>query len=231
MRKTATTGAASTAAMALLAGALSGCVLDTREGGPTTRAYEGKVYSTPTGLNARTPAFPRAYEPERGEFNRGAWRTGDVFVTGQPDAEALEELIEREGVTLIVSLRTPSEMDRLRDDENETPLDEAGFLRPYTVSHGVEYLELPIGGEDHPPTPAQTDAFAEALARHDTAALVKCSVGGRASQMWAAYLVRHKGFEINEARRHAMAMATTPSTMERLLDVEFEYDIKNRNSD
>ncbi|MGP1308953.1 MAG: fused DSP-PTPase phosphatase/NAD kinase-like protein, partial [Phycisphaerales bacterium] len=204
---------------------LGGCVLDTRDGGPTTKAYSQRVYSTPTGLNAERPLFPREYETPAGEFANGAWRAGDVFVTGQPDEPALKHLLEDEGVTLVVNLRTPSEMERM-EDADEDPFNEAAFIRPYTVEYGVEYVELPIGGEDNPPTPAQVDAFAEALARHESAALLKCASGGRSSQMWAAYLVRHKGFEVNEARRHAMAMSFSPSVMERLLDVEFEYDIK-----
>lgn len=219
-----TTGlACALAAVGLVSG---GCVFDTSDGGANSRAYEARSFSTPTGINAERPTFPRPYEPEVGAFENGAWVAGDVFLTGQPDAEALRALIEREGVTLIVNLRTHEEMQRLRTRE-EAPFDEAAFVRPYTVEYGVEYVELPMGGEEHPPTPAQVDAFAEALARHDAKALVKCGVGGRSSHLWAAYLVRHKGFEVEEARRHALAMAMTPSTMERLLGVEFEHRVKD----
>ncbi len=208
-------------------GGLTGCIFDTSDGGPNDAAYERRVYSTPTGINAERAQNPIVYEPEVGEFASGAWLAGDVFVTGQPDALALADLIEDEGVTLIVNLRTPAEMERLEKRE-ENPFDEAGFVRPYTVSYGVEYLELPIGGEDNPPTPAQVDAFAEALARHDQRALLKCASGGRSSQMWAAYLVRRWGMDVNEARRQAGMMNFGPSTMERLLGVEFEYEIKKQ---
>jgi protein tyrosine phosphatase (PTP) superfamily phosphohydrolase (DUF442 family) len=227
--KTATAAARVALACGALAtlGGLTGCVFDTSDGGPNNRAYESRVYSTPTGINAERVQFPVEYEPELGEFASGAWLAGDVFITGQPDALALEDLIVAEQVTLVVNLRTPAEMERLEKRE-ENPFDEAGFIRPFTVDFGVEYLELPIGGEDNPPTPAQVDAFAEALARHDTKALLKCGTGGRSSHMWAAYLVRHKGMDVNEARRQAGAMNFGPSTMERLLGVEFEYDIKKQ---
>lgn len=208
-------------------GVLGGCVWDTSDGGPNSRAFESRVHSTNTGLNAERPVFPTEFTDHEGTFNTGAWRVGDVFVSGQPDEAALRGLIENEGVTLIVNLRTPAEMERLRTAE-ENAFDEAAFVRPYTVSHGVEYLELPIGGEDYPPTPEQVDAFAEALARHESAALVKCAVGGRSSQMWAAYLVRRWGFDVNEAREHAGAMNFGPSTMERLLGEEFEYRVKGK---
>jgi protein tyrosine phosphatase (PTP) superfamily phosphohydrolase (DUF442 family) len=231
MNRTKTTTAAmarvalSCGALAVLGG-LTGCVWDTSDGGPNSKAYEGRVYSTPTGINAERVQFPVVYEPAIGEFANGAWRAGDVFITGQPDAAALADMIVEEQVTLVVNLRTPAEMERMEKRE-ENPFDEAGFIRPFTVDFGVEYLELPIGGEDNPPTPAQVDAFAEALARHETKALLKCGTGGRSSHMWAAYLVRHKGMSVNEARRQAGAMSFGPSTMERLLGVEFEYDIKD----
>ncbi len=219
-----------TAVMVSALGALTlsgGCIWDTSDGGPNSPEFERRVFSTNTGLNAERPIFPVALTDHEGEFNNGAWRAGNVFVTGQPDEAALRDMIENRGVTLLVNLRTPAEMERLRTDE-EAPFDEAAFVRPYTVDYGVEYLELPIGGEDYPPTPAQVDAFAEALARHESGALVKCTVGGRSSQMWAAYLVRRWGMDVNEAREHAMAMATTPSTMERLLGEEFEYRVKTK---
>jgi protein tyrosine phosphatase (PTP) superfamily phosphohydrolase (DUF442 family) len=215
-----------TAVMVSVCGVLGGCIFDTSDGGPNSKAYESRVYSTPTGINAERAQLPVVYEPEIGGFDNGAWLAGDVFITGQPDALALADLIEAEGVTLIVNLRTPAEMERMEKRE-ENPFDEAGFVRPYTVSYGVEYLELPIGGEDHPPTPAQVDAFAEALARHEQRALLKCASGGRSSQMWAAYLVRRWGMDVNEARRQAGMMSFGPSTMERLLGVEFEYQIKD----
>jgi protein tyrosine phosphatase (PTP) superfamily phosphohydrolase (DUF442 family) len=210
---------------AMGAGVLGGCIWDTSDGGPNSRAFESRVHSTNTGLNAERPIFPSEFTEHGGTFENGAWRVGDVFVTGQPDEAALRDLIENQGVTLLVNLRTPAEMERLRTAE-ENAFDEAAFVRPYTVSHGVEYLELPIGGEEHPPTPAQVDAFAEALARHESGALLKCTSAGRSSQMWAAYLVRRWGFDVNQAREHAMAMASTPSTMERLLGEEFEYRVK-----
>lgn len=218
--------AAGTVVCLALAAALGGCVFDTSDGGANSAAYEARAYSTKTGLNAERPVLPRPYEPASGTFENGAWLVGDVFVAGQPDEAALRDLIENEGVTLVVNLRTPREMERMRADA-ERPFDEAAFVRPYTVSHDVEYVDLPIGGEENPPTPSQVDAFAEALARHEHRALVKCSVGSRASQMWAAYLVRRWGCDVNEAVRQAEMMAMTPTTMERLLGEEFEYRVKN----
>lgn len=210
---------------AMVAGVLGGCIWDTSDGGANSRAFESRVFSTNTGLNAERAVFPTEFTDHEGRFANGAWRAGDVFVSGQPDEAALRGLIENHGVTLVVNLRTASEMERLRTDE-KAPFDEAAFMRPYTVSHGVEYLELPIGGEEHPPTPEQVDAFAEALARHEDAALLKCASANRASQMWAAYLVRRWGMDVNEARRHAGAMNFPPTIMEQLLGEEFEYRVK-----
>lgn len=213
-----------------LAGLVGGCVSDLEQ-----RGYRDgtRVRSTPAGLNAQRVQFPLKAEAPEGEFDRGAWRVGDVFITGQPTEAALRRMIEDEGVTLVVSVRTPSEMATVAKGREATDtqpardgFDEFAMMREYSVTHGVEFVHLPMGGEDHPPTPDQVDRFAEALARHSDAALVHCSVGGRASQLWAAYLVRHRGVELNEARRHGAAMNFGPSTMERLMGVEFEYGVK-----
>lgn len=214
----------------LAAGLAGGCISDLE---PRGFRDGTRVYSTPAGLNAQTLQWPQRAETLDGEFERGAWRVGDVYITGQPTEAALRRMIEERGVTLVVSVRTPAEMETVRKGREATEtqparagFDEFALMREYSASHGVEFLHLPMGGEDYPPTPDQVDAFAEALARHSGAALAHCSVGGRVSQLWAAYLVRHRGVELNEARRQAGMMNFGPSTMERLMGVEFEYGVK-----
>lgn len=217
----------------MAAGLAGGCISDLE---PRGFRDGTRVYSTPAGLNAQTLQWPQRAETLDGEFERGAWRVGEIYITGQPTEAALRRMIEERGVTLVVSVRTPSEMETVKKGREATEtqparagFDEFALMREYSVSHGVEFLHLPMGGEDYPPTPDQVDAFAEALARHSNGALAHCSVGGRVSQLWAAYLVRHRGVELNEARRQAGMMNFGPSTMERLMGVEFEYGVKKRD--
>lgn len=211
------------------AGLVGGCLSDLE---PRGFRDGTRVYSTPAGLNAQRVQWPQRAETLDGEFERGAWRVGDVYITGQPTEAALRRMIEERGVTLVVSVRTPSEMETVKKGREATEtqparagFDEFALMREYSVSHGVEFLHLPMGGEEHPPTPDQVDAFAEALARHSDAALAHCSVGGRVSQLWAAYLVRHRGVELNEARRQAGMMNFGPSTLERLLGVTVHWQV------
>lgn len=124
---------------------------------------------------------------------------GPAYVAGQPSEAALEKL-KAEGVTKVISLRTPQEME----NRSMVPYDEAAKARAL----GMSYVHIPLGlgGPDHAPTPEAVDAFAAALASADGKVLLHCTVGWRASHMWAAYLVRHRGYSLDEAIRHARAM-------------------------
>ena len=107
-------------------------------------------------------------------------------------------------VTLVVNLRTPEEME----NRERVPFDEAAVL----LELGIEYVWIPLGGEEHPYTPEAVATFAEALARHTGPVLLHCTVAWRASHLWAAYLVEFHGFSITEAygRGEAMGIGRTP---------------------
>ncbi|MBI1339965.1 hypothetical protein GC169_07120 [bacterium] len=124
---------------------------------------------------------------------------GPAYVAGQPSEAALEKL-KAEGVTKVISLRTPQEMDNRR----MVPFDEAAKAK----SLGMTYVNIPLGlgGPESPYTPEQVDAFAAALGTADGKVLLHCTVGWRASHMWAAYLVRHRGYTLEDAIANARAM-------------------------
>ena len=154
---------------------------------------------------------PDALPHEVGGFEgeiRGLWRDGRVFVAGQPDEAALDRF-RKLGVTAVVNLRTPDEMN----DRERVPFDEAAVVG----SLGMEYVHIPLGGDAHPYTPEAVDRFAEVLERHDGLVLLHCTVAWRASYMWTAYLIREQGFGLAAAMARGEAMAIGDLPIEGLL--------------
>lgn len=147
-------------------------------------------------------------------FRSRIHREGRVYIGGQPSRDALLELPAR-GVTCVVNLRTPGEMD----DRERVPFDEAALAD----SLGVEYVHIPLGGDEHPYTPAAVAAFADALARHPGPVLLHCTVAWRASHLWAAYLVRHEGVPVADAYRRGELMGIGVTPFAKFLDEELLF--------
>ncbi len=147
-------------------------------------------------------------------FQGSIHRDGRVFIGGQPGRAALEEMPAR-NVTCVVNLRTPGEME----NRDRVPFDEAAVVD----SLGVEYVWIPLGGDDFPYTPAALDTFAAALERHDGPVLLHCTVAWRASHLWAAYLVRHQGWAIADAYRRGEHMGIGVTPFARFLDEELVF--------
>jgi hypothetical protein len=82
-----------------------------------------------------TIRFPEKIQ--RSDFLAAFADTGPVFIGGQPTADALRQLVS-EGVTTIINLRTPREMD----NRKVVPFDEAALLSEL----GVEYIHVPLDG-------------------------------------------------------------------------------------
>lgn len=122
---------------------------------------------------------------------------GAMHIAGQPSEAAFREFAAN-GVTTVINLRTQPEMD----NRNQVPFDEAALLKELDVN----YVHIPLGGPDTPYTPAAIDQFAKAVAEADGDILFHCTVAWRASHLWAAYLVKYKGYTLEEAIRHADAI-------------------------
>jgi uncharacterized protein (TIGR01244 family) len=120
----------------------------------------------------------------------------DVFIGGQPTERGLRDMKAR-GVTTIVNLRTPEEMRR-----------SVKFDEPALVSQlGMKYVYLPVRGDaDYPYAPATVTKFAEALKSADGKVLLHCTIGWRASHLWAAYLIAERGIPVDEALGNARAI-------------------------
>jgi uncharacterized protein (TIGR01244 family) len=158
--------------------------------------------SAATDLGFDRSASPDTVADVQG-FKTRIHREGRVYIGGQPDPEALRLLAQR-GLTAVVNLRTPKELE----DTTKVTFDEAVLVD----SLGLDYVWIPLGGKDHPYTPAAVDTFAAALDRNGGAVLLHCTMAGRAAHLWAAYLVRYQGFGVTEAydRGVPLGIGVTP---------------------
>ncbi len=135
-----------------------------------------------------------AGQPEKMDvegFNGGIYDTGGFLLSGQPQTKEAMELLKKEGVTLIVNLRTQNEVDNPRS----TPIDEAAISEEL----GMQYVHIPSGGSDHPYSPETLDKFAAAVKGAEGKVLLHCTSGVRASHLWVAYLVQHEGVDVDHA--------------------------------
>jgi uncharacterized protein (TIGR01244 family) len=122
---------------------------------------------------------------------------GPVYVSGQPSEQALRDLAAS-GVTTLISLRTQGEMD----NRKAVPFDEAALA----TELGITYVHVPLGGPDTPYTPEAVTKVSTAISTSKGKVLLHCTVGWRASHMWAAYLVKEKGLSDEEAIKQAAAI-------------------------
>jgi protein tyrosine phosphatase (PTP) superfamily phosphohydrolase (DUF442 family) len=139
---------------------------------------------------------------------RNLYRDGRVFIGGQPSREALESF-QKLGVTAVINLRTPSEME----DRDRVPYDEEAAVEEL----GMEYVAIPLGGPDHPYNPAAVDVLASELAEHEGLVLLHCTMGWRAAYLWVAYLIRDHGFSLDDALVRGRTIAIPPSPLEGFL--------------
>jgi len=133
---------------------------------------------------------------------------GKVFISGQPTIEGLKRM-KAEGITTIISFRTPHEMD----NRETIPFDEAAEVKRL----GMSFIHIPLGGEDHPYTADALAKFAEAMEKLEGKALVHCASAFRASHVWSAYLTKYQRMNINEAVAHGRAVNMGTQPVEALL--------------
>ena len=114
----------------------------------------------------------------------------NVYVAGQPNAEALKAMKER-GITRVINIRTSQEMD----NRAVVPYDEAAEV----AALGLEYVHIPMGGPDTPYSSDGLAKVAHALESSEGPVLLHCTMAWRASHLWAAYLVSNHGYNVANA--------------------------------
>ena len=120
----------------------------------------------------------------------------DLFIAGQPTERALREM-KRLGVTTIINLRMPQEMERI------------GFDEPKLIAElGMKYVYIPMRGGDGEQSysPQTLRKFAEAMKAAEGKVLLHCTIAWRASHIWAAYLIQEHGVADADALAHARSI-------------------------
>jgi uncharacterized protein (TIGR01244 family) len=120
----------------------------------------------------------------------------DLFIAGQPTERALREM-KRLGVTTVINLRMPQEMERVGFDEAKL-----------IAELGMKYVHIPMrgGNGEHAYSPETLRKFAEAMKAADGKVLLHCTIAWRASHIWAAYLIQEHGVPDADALAHARAI-------------------------
>jgi protein tyrosine phosphatase (PTP) superfamily phosphohydrolase (DUF442 family) len=127
-------------------------------------------------------------------------RVGDnLLIAGQPTEAAFRALKDK-GITTVISLRTPPE----NANRSAVPYDEAALAQ----SLGIRWINIPVRGDSlYPYSPAAVDALAKAFDEtKGQKVLLHCTIAYRASHIYTAYLVKHRGVPLEEAARHGRAI-------------------------
>jgi uncharacterized protein (TIGR01244 family) len=184
---------------------------------------------TPTVAPAATPAIAAAVAPAtaaapaaasvaatpaKSALDR-AVRRGNVLVGGQPSAADLAQLKPR-GIARVINLRTPEEMN----DRAVVDFDEAALL----AGAGIEYVQIPIGGNAHPFRPEALEAYARALDGAPGEVFLHCASGNRASTLHAAWEVKYRGKDPDTAMRELQPYGNWPLPIERLTGIELKVE-------
>lgn len=130
----------------------------------------------------------------------------DSLIVGGQIQEIDVDALRAAGVTRVINLRTPEEMQTLGFDESAA-----------LNAGGVSYRQLPLGGPDFPYSPELLDAFAAEMAAADGKIVLHCASGGRAGMVYAAWLVKYQGKTPQQAMRSLESLGGWPLPMEKLL--------------
>jgi uncharacterized protein (TIGR01244 family) len=128
-----------------------------------------------------------------------------VIVAGQPTLDDLKSLKER-GIVHVFNVRGVEEMN-----PESIGFDEAAEL----AALGIGYSNHPIDKAEAY-TPALLEAFAKQVEASNGKLLLHCTVGARASQVYAAYAMKYLDYTPDQAARTLEAVGSWPLALERL---------------
>lgn len=141
------------------------------------------------------------------------FRYQNFYISGQPTIEALQWL-KSQGVTKIISLRS--------EKENIEYSEYAYNEKSNAQKLGFEYYSIPVdGSKDY--TPEKLEAFLN-LINMDEKILIHCLSAVRATNFFMAYLIKAKGYTINEAVNIGRSI-NFQLPLEKLLGTEISMEI------
>jgi protein tyrosine phosphatase (PTP) superfamily phosphohydrolase (DUF442 family) len=129
--------------------------------------------------------------------------------------QTIEELqwLKSQGVTKIINLRS----ERENKDYSEFAYNE----EPNAKALGFEYCSVPVDGlKDY--TPEKLDDLTKQINPNEKV-LIHCASGGRATDFFMAYLIKSKGYSINEAGEIGRQLKFS-LPLEKLLNTKISMD-------
>ena len=183
-----------------------------------TGAHKFKPVSAPPELGKKLHApNPVAPTNEREYMQWTVWDMGDVLNSSQPNEQQLRDVVTSNGITTVINIRTPEEMAAVK----QNGFDEEAVAK----SLGLAYVSIPLQTSASF-TPANLDLVAKAIRASKGKVLLHCQTGTRTSSVWAAYLTKFVGVELNEAMSHAEAMRYS-NPLEDFLEMDLVYNVKS----
>jgi protein tyrosine phosphatase (PTP) superfamily phosphohydrolase (DUF442 family) len=143
---------------------------------------------------------------------KNLYRYQNFYLSAQPSYEELQWLKDK-GVTAIINLRSVKE----NQDFAATSFNEE-TIAPQL---GFTYYSIPVDGtKDY--TPAKLDEMAGLL--KDKPILIHCAGAGRVTYFFMAYLIKYKGYAIDEAIEIGKKL-TFSFPLENLLDTKITMKV------
>jgi uncharacterized protein (TIGR01244 family) len=166
------------------------------------RAFEGSLSQAPIDSIYKV------------EGKKDLFESTNFYFGGQPSLEILRWLKSR-GVTVDINLRSEKE----NKEHAESCYDEENIAKEL----GMTYVSIPLGDRETY-RPATVDTFAAVLAASTGKAFIHCLSGGRVTYLWIAYLVRHRGYSLDDAVQIGKRIKY-PTQLEDLLGARISLSI------
>ncbi|MCB1584302.1 MAG: dual specificity protein phosphatase family protein [Xanthomonadales bacterium] len=145
---------------------------------------------------------------EQQSYLQQAKKVGEnVWIGPQPTENDFNEFAAEE-VTAVINTRTQAEMEQLKFDESQA-------LKQYDIEYGL--VEI---GKGHDYSPVKLTEFNDLMVANEGKKMVlHCRSGHRASQLYAAWLIKYKGKTEAEALKTIQSDETElTDSMKALLD-------------
>ncbi|MGQ8337372.1 fused DSP-PTPase phosphatase/NAD kinase-like protein [Sunxiuqinia sp. A32] len=143
------------------------------------------------------------------------YQWGDMFLGGQPNLETMK-MLHKKGVDLIINLRSEDEMEEFA----ESAFNEEQMAQQL----GMKYLSVPVSGYQSY-SPETVKKFNQAINTPHTNVFIHCRSCGRVTQIMMAYLVKYKGYSLDDAVAIGKKLKYQ-STLEMLLGQDISMKLK-----